>query len=94
MNGIYWGLTALHMLGHPDALDREEMIEYVLSCWNAEAGAFGAHPEHDAHIHSTLSAIQVLIMQEAVDKIPDVERLVKCKRIYSILAHCADAQFT
>ncbi|KAK1236580.1 Rab geranylgeranyltransferase [Marasmius sp. AFHP31] len=64
-------------MGHPDALDREEMIEYVLSCWDEEAGAFGAHPEHDAHVHSTLSAIQVLIMQEALDKIPDVERTVK-----------------
>ncbi|KAF9259524.1 rab geranylgeranyltransferase [Marasmius fiardii PR-910] len=77
MNGIYWGLTALHIIGRPEALDRDETVAYVLSCWDEEAGAFGAHPEHDAHLLSTLSAIQVLVMQDAVDRIPDIERLVR-----------------
>jgi geranylgeranyl transferase type-2 subunit beta len=26
-------------MGHPDALDREEMIDFVMSCWDDEAGA-------------------------------------------------------
>ncbi|KAK7049504.1 Rab geranylgeranyltransferase [Paramarasmius palmivorus] len=77
MNGVYWGLTALHIMGHPEALDREETIAYVLSCWVDEEGAFGAHPGHDPHLHSSLSAIQVLLMVDAIDKIPDVDRLVK-----------------
>jgi len=38
VNGVYWGLTALCIMGHQDALPREEMIEYVLSCWDDEAG--------------------------------------------------------
>lgn len=38
VNGVYWGLTALCIMGHQDALSREEMIEYVLSCWDDEAG--------------------------------------------------------
>ena len=38
MNAIYWGLTALCTMGHKDALDREEMIDYVMSCWDDEAG--------------------------------------------------------
>lgn len=41
-------------------------------------GAFGAHPGHDAHLLSTLSAIQILIIQNAVDRI-DIPRVVKCK---------------
>lgn len=41
-------------------------------------GAFGAHPGHDAHIHATLSALQVLIMQDALERC-DVERVVKCE---------------
>ncbi len=38
MNAIYWGLTALCIMNQPEALDRDEMIEYVMSCWDEEAG--------------------------------------------------------
>ena len=38
MNAIYWGLTALCIMKHKDALDREEMIAFVMSCWDDEAG--------------------------------------------------------
>ncbi|KAF9236146.1 terpenoid cyclases/protein prenyltransferase alpha-alpha toroid [Melanogaster broomeanus] len=76
MNAIYWGLTALCIMGHQDALDREEMVDFVMSCWDDEAGGFGAHPDHDAHILSTLSAIQILITQDALDRL-DVNRVVK-----------------
>ncbi|KAI0670481.1 rab geranylgeranyltransferase [Trametes maxima] len=76
MNAVYWGLTALCIMGHKDALDRDETIAFVMSCWDNEAGAFGAHPDHDAHIHATLSAIQILLMQDALDRI-DVPRVVK-----------------
>ncbi|KAK9470269.1 terpenoid cyclases/protein prenyltransferase alpha-alpha toroid [Dipodascopsis tothii] len=68
MNGIYWGLTALQLMKAGDALPRDEMIAYVLSCQHANGG-FGAHPGHDAHILSTLSAVQILFMQDALDRI-------------------------
>jgi geranylgeranyl transferase type-2 subunit beta len=76
MNAVYWGLAALFTMGHKDALDRDEMIDFVMSCWDEEAGAFGAHPDHDAHLLSTLSAIQILLMQDALN-IVDVDRVVK-----------------
>ncbi|GLB41013.1 putative terpenoid cyclases protein prenyltransferase [Lyophyllum shimeji] len=76
LNAVYWGLTALCIMGHKDALDRDEMIDFVMSCWDDEAGAFGAHPDHDAHLLSTLSAIQILVMQDALDRI-DIPRVVK-----------------
>ncbi|KAI0086052.1 rab geranylgeranyltransferase [Irpex rosettiformis] len=76
MNAVYWGLTALYIMKNKDALDREEMIEYVMSCWDEQAGGFGAHPDHDAHIHATLSAIQILVMQDALDRV-DVDRVTK-----------------
>ncbi|KAL0255546.1 hypothetical protein I308_100351 [Cryptococcus tetragattii IND107] len=75
LNGIYWGLTALYMLGQPEALDREGVIEYVLSCWDDEIGTFGPHPGHDGHILATLSGIQVLLMEDALDRV-DVERII------------------
>jgi geranylgeranyl transferase type-2 subunit beta len=38
MNGVYWGLVALCIMNKQDALDREEMIRYVMSCWDEEMG--------------------------------------------------------
>lgn len=38
LNAVYWGFTALSIMGHPDALDRDEMVEFVMSCWDDEAG--------------------------------------------------------
>ena len=53
VNGVYWGLTALCIMGHQDALPREEMVDYVLECWDDEAGQFlyfltslTLHPHH------------------------------------------------
>ena len=98
MNAIYWGLTALCIMGYKDALDRDEMVEFVMSCWDEEAGlfpthpyastswlfifvgGFGAHPDHDAHLLSTLSAIQILITQDALDRL-DIPRVVKCESL-------------
>ncbi|KAF9511267.1 hypothetical protein BS47DRAFT_1373121 [Hydnum rufescens UP504] len=75
LNAIYWGLMALCVMKHKDALDRGEMIEFVMSCWDDEAGGFGAHPDHDAHIVPTLSAIQILHILDAPDQV-DVPRIV------------------
>lgn len=47
MNAVYWGLTALLVMGHGDALDRDEMIDFVMSCWDEEAGLFlSRDPRH------------------------------------------------
>jgi geranylgeranyl transferase type-2 subunit beta len=38
MNGIYWGLTALALMGHTDALPKDDLLEWVMSCWDAQIG--------------------------------------------------------
>ncbi|KAI6785564.1 Geranylgeranyl transferase type-2 subunit beta-like protein [Emericellopsis cladophorae] len=68
LNGVYWGLTALHLLGHPDALPRDETLDFVLSCQH-ESGGFGAAPGHDAHMLSTVSAVQILAMVDGFDEL-------------------------
>lgn len=65
LNGVYWGLVSLHLLGRPDALPRDETIDFVLSCQHP-SGGFGAAPGHDAHMLSTVSAVQILTMLDAV----------------------------
>ncbi|KAL8289658.1 hypothetical protein RB597_001342 [Gaeumannomyces tritici] len=68
LNGVYWGLAALHILGHPEALPRDATIDFVLSCQH-ESGGFGAAPGHDAHMLSTVSAVQILAMVDALDEL-------------------------
>lgn len=86
MNGVYWGLTALEILGKPEVLDRQALIDFVFSCWNQETGGFGSFPGHDAHVHSSLSAIQILAMKDALGELDSRslrEPLIKCKFIAS-----------
>lgn len=79
MNGVYWGLAALSLMHARDALDRDELISFVSSCYSERDGAFGSYPGHDAHMLSTLSAIQVLAL---VDALPTLgarrERIIAC----------------
>jgi len=65
LNGLYWGLHALHLLGHPDALDRQQTIDFVMSCQH-DNGGFGAAPGHDAHLLYTVSAVQVLCLVDGL----------------------------
>ncbi|KAI3406929.1 BET2 [Candida oxycetoniae] len=62
MNGLYWGVTALITMKslNDKTLAQKDVIDYILSCWDEKSGAFGAFPKHDAHILSTLSALQIL----------------------------------
>ncbi|KAI6247116.1 Geranylgeranyl transferase type-2 subunit beta [Erysiphe necator] len=68
LNGLYWGLTALHLLQRPDALPRQETISFVLSCLT-ERGGFSAAPNHDAHLLYTCSAIQILATLDALNEL-------------------------
>ena len=65
LNGIYWGTTALHLLGKP--LEKAKVIEQVMSCY--KNGPFSGHKDHDPHLLTTLSGIQVLYMYDALDLI-------------------------
>ncbi|KAF9913742.1 hypothetical protein BX616_009672 [Lobosporangium transversale] len=74
VNGLYWGATALHILGKPEALDQDQIVEYLVKCQH-ENGGFGGHIDHDPHILSTLSAVQVLITYDRLDAI-NVDKVV------------------
>ncbi|KAK4500379.1 hypothetical protein PRZ48_008568 [Zasmidium cellare] len=70
ISGIYWGLTALHLLGQPEALPREGLLDFVFSCLH-ENGGFGAAPGHDPHMLYTCSSVQILAM---TDGFSDLEK--------------------
>lgn len=58
MSGLYWGLTAMDLLGCLNRMSKEDVKHFVLTCQNDDGG-FGACKGHDSHILYTLSAIQV-----------------------------------
>ncbi|KDE09028.1 protein geranylgeranyltransferase type II [Microbotryum lychnidis-dioicae p1A1 Lamole] len=76
MNGIYWGLTALSLMRRKDALPRQEMLDWVMSCYDPVIGGFAPHPDHEPHLHPTLSAIQILATHDALHLL-DTDKLVQ-----------------
>lgn len=70
LNGLYWGLTALHLLRHPDALPRAGILDFVFSCLH-ESGGFGAAPGHDAHMLYTVSGVQILATLDAFGELEE-----------------------
>ncbi|ORC93813.1 putative geranylgeranyl transferase type II beta subunit [Trypanosoma theileri] len=75
MNGVFWGISAMNLLGHLDKFKREDVISFVLGCWNSDGG-FGGNAGQDSHMLYTLSAIQLLCLFDALDVIDTA----KCAR--------------
>ncbi|CAH8569535.1 unnamed protein product [Schistosoma margrebowiei] len=68
MSGIYWVLTALDLLDALSEVDENEIVDFVLSCQKT-CGGFAPCPKHDAHLLSTLSAIQILAMYDCLNRV-------------------------
>jgi geranylgeranyl transferase type-2 subunit beta len=43
-----------------------------------QKGGFGGNKDHDPHLLFTLSAIQVLVLLDAVDQLPDRKKTIEC----------------
>ena len=39
MNGVYWGLTAMFLLGCEDQMDQAEVLDFVMTCFHECGGA-------------------------------------------------------
>uniref|UniRef100_A0A0E0IED4 Geranylgeranyl transferase type II subunit beta n=1 Tax=Oryza nivara TaxID=4536 RepID=A0A0E0IED4_ORYNI len=73
LNGAYWGLTTLDLLHKLRAVEADEVIEWIMSCYHPESGGFGGNVGHDAHVLYTLSAVQVLCLFDRLDAL-DVDK--------------------
>jgi len=76
MNGAYWGLTALDLLGKLDTVDVDEVVSWIISCHHHDGG-FAGNVGHDPHILYTLSAVQVLALFNKLHVI-DVDKVTDC----------------
>lgn len=74
LNGLYWGVVSLAVMKNLEALPVVKVVDFVLSCWDEEKGGFGAFPRHDAHILSTLSALQILLIYDKLDALSTSKR--------------------
>ncbi|MBA0766171.1 hypothetical protein Gotri_015238, partial [Gossypium trilobum] len=74
MNGAYWGLTALDLLGKLDSVNVDEVISWILKCQH-ESGGFSGNIGHDPHILYTLSAVQVLALFNKLDVL-DIDKSI------------------
>ncbi|KAI8527235.1 hypothetical protein RHMOL_Rhmol12G0060000 [Rhododendron molle] len=76
INGAYWGLTTLDLLGKIGAVDSKDVVSWVLECQH-ESGGFGGNIGHDPHILYTLSAVQILALFDKINVI-DIDKVSNC----------------
>lgn len=59
MSGIYWGVTALDLMGHVNKIDKQSITDFIKKCQCNVSGGIAPCEGHDPHILYTLSAVQV-----------------------------------
>lgn len=69
MSGMYWGITAVDLLGCLEQMDKQDIIEFIVKCQDKTTGGFSPSLKHDPHLLSTLSAIQILSLLDSVSAI-------------------------
>lgn len=68
MSAAYWVLAALELMDAAASVPRDTLTNWILSC-HRDCGGFGGNEFHDAHLLSTLSAVQILAMLDALDAV-------------------------
>ncbi|KAG9442366.1 hypothetical protein H6P81_018220 [Aristolochia fimbriata] len=79
MNGAYWGLTTLYLLGKLEKVDQDAVVEWMMKCQH-DCGGFGGSIGHDPHVLYTLSAVQVLVLFNKLDML-DAEKVSNSYRM-------------
>ena len=76
VSAMYWGLTAMALLGKLDACGSAEgVVRLVMECYDASSGGFGGNAGHDPHMLYTLSAVQILALYGRLDAV-DADKVV------------------
>lgn len=89
MNGMYWGVAAMDLMGRLNNMDRGKIIEFLVACQDPQSGGFRPVQGHDPHILNTLSAVQVAVTLDCLDQL-DTEGVVR----YVVARQQEDGSFT
>lgn len=81
VSGYYWGFSALRLLkageeSLSEYVEKELVVPRVMACYDERSGGFGGNEGHDPHMLYTLSAVQVLLLYDALEGVLDVEKVV------------------
>ena len=76
ISGVYWCVTAMDMVGKLDEMEKDEILKFVVQCFDESSGGFRPAEGHDPHMLYTLSAIQILVTFDAVHLI-DIEKVLE-----------------
>jgi geranylgeranyl transferase type-2 subunit beta len=52
-----------------DEMPKDEILEFVMNCFDKSSGGFGGSVGHDPHLLYTLSAVQVFALFDSLDKL-------------------------
>ncbi|CCD11977.1 unnamed protein product [Trypanosoma congolense IL3000] len=72
MNGVFWCISAMRLLGHDNIFKREDIVDFVVKCYNSDGG-FGGNIGQDSNLLYTLSAVQILCLLDSLSSI-DVDK--------------------
>jgi geranylgeranyl transferase type-2 subunit beta len=71
MSGVYWSLAALSMILPEEQvferMKKDEILDWLFTCYDEGTGGFGGNTYHDAHLLFTLSAVQILAILGALE---------------------------
>ena len=69
LSGVYWGVTAMALLGREAEMDRTYILQFVMSCYNPTVGGFAGNDAslHDVHLLYTSYALLILVVYDALD---------------------------
>ncbi len=74
MSGVYWGLMAMDLMQKLHEMPLANIVDWVLQCQDKATGGFSGNVGHDVHLLYTLSALQILALCDALDRI-DAEKV-------------------
>lgn len=84
LNGLYWGVMALASMNSLDTLPQSEVIEFAMECYDNKTGGFAAFPGHDAHVLTTLSGLQILLLYDQLGVLSESQRKQTVKFILDL----------
>ena len=66
MAALYWGISALNVLGKLNEYNKDETIKFISQCVHVNGG-YGGSIGHDSHITSTHYAILILLQYDSIN---------------------------
>ncbi|RZC50586.1 hypothetical protein C5167_019017 [Papaver somniferum] len=81
MSGAYWGLTTLDLVGKLGAVDRDEIVSWVMQCQHESARCSGHRQAIELFSYIAISCLSLLHRLDKINVEKAVEYIVSCKNL-------------